>query len=242
MTQTNRKAICLLAIAAVLIFPQVNYSSPIYTSIELSEFAAVFDGSKVKVSWKTETEINNSVFNILRAEAEAGLYVQINGSTIAAQGSPFQGATYEFVDTDVQNGKTYYYKLVDITEYGTATEHGPVSVDVPLSTSTSTTTTVIVDTDGDDVPDYQDNCPTVYNPDQADIDLDGIGDVCDYCQGNGVYDTDNDGHCDLEDNCPTTCNPQQLDADGDGIGDLCDDPNNDGCGGCGEPECEQACS
>ena len=39
----------------------------------------------------------------------------------------------------------------------------------------------VVDTDGDGVPDSQDNCPTVYNPDQLDGDDDGIGDSCDLC-------------------------------------------------------------
>lgn len=35
------------------------------------------------------------------------------------------------------------------------------------------------DTDGDGVPDAQDNCPLVANANQADLDGDGIGDVCD---------------------------------------------------------------
>ncbi len=34
------------------------------------------------------------------------------------------------------------------------------------------------DRDGDDVLDYQDNCPGVANPSQADADSDGIGDAC----------------------------------------------------------------
>lgn len=35
------------------------------------------------------------------------------------------------------------------------------------------------DSDGDSVRDSQDNCPTVYNPSQADSDHDGVGDDCD---------------------------------------------------------------
>jgi hypothetical protein len=81
-----------------------------------------------------------------------------------------------------------------------------------------------------------DNCPSVYNPNQADADLDSIGDVCDNCT-----DTDGDGFgnpgypantCAL-DNCPLVYNPSQADADSDGLGDACDpcsfDPQNDCC-------------
>ncbi|MEM6638995.1 MAG: hypothetical protein AAF610_03750, partial [Pseudomonadota bacterium] len=35
------------------------------------------------------------------------------------------------------------------------------------------------DTDGDGIADSADNCPTINNPDQSDIDLDRLGDVCD---------------------------------------------------------------
>lgn len=35
------------------------------------------------------------------------------------------------------------------------------------------------DTDGDGVNNAEDNCPTTSNPDQADFDLDGVGDACD---------------------------------------------------------------
>jgi hypothetical protein len=52
-------------------------------------------------------------------------------------------------------------------------------------------------------------------------------------------DTDYDGIPDTFDNCPNNCNVQQLDADGDGIGDVCDPTP--GCGGCGQPQCEQEC-
>jgi hypothetical protein len=39
------------------------------------------------------------------------------------------------------------------------------------------------DSDGDDVPDANDNCPSVYNPKQKDSDRDGVGNKCDSCPG-----------------------------------------------------------
>ena len=50
------------------------------------------------------------------------------------------------------------------------------------------------DADGDRVPDVVDNCPLIFNPDQADHDGDGQGDVCD-------PDDDDDGVPDGADAC-----------------------------------------
>ncbi|PNX48342.1 MAG: hypothetical protein BV459_02565 [Thermoplasmata archaeon M11B2D] len=92
----------------------------------------------------------------------------------------------------------------------------------------------VEDTDKDGVPDEQDTCPAVYNPDQIDEDNDGIGDACDTCT-----DTDGDGYGNPgypantcpDDNCPHVSNANQSDKDKDGIGDACDkcpdDPNNE---------------
>lgn len=78
------------------------------------------------------------------------------------------------------------------------------------------------DADGDGIIDPDDNCPFNTNPDQADSNGDGIGDVCE-------DDFDNDGVDDSVDNCPTIPNSSQSDVDGDGLGDICDtDSDNDG--------------
>ncbi|MBU8934059.1 MAG: hypothetical protein KOO62_08620 [candidate division Zixibacteria bacterium] len=95
------------------------------------------------------------------------------------------------------------------------------------------------DTDGDEVCDIGDNCPTIYNPTQADADNDGIGDICDEC-----VDTDGDGFGDpgypantcALDNCPDIPNIRQHDFDGDGLGDPCDDCTDSDGDGYGDPD------
>ena len=42
----------------------------------------------------------------------------------------------------------------------------------------------LLDTDGDSIPDLTDNCLTTVNPNQSEIDGDGVGDVCDVCPDN----------------------------------------------------------
>lgn len=74
-----------------------------------------------------------------------------------------------------------------------------------------------IDSDNDGVLDENDNCPQVYNPDQADSDSDGIGDVCE-----ADADADGDGVNNGIDNCPLVYNPDQADSDSNGIGDACE--------------------
>ena len=70
------------------------------------------------------------------------------------------------------------------------------------------------DNDNDGYFDLIDNCPFISNPNQSDVNGDGIGDIC--------SDLDEDGLIDGLDNCPFSANPNQQDSDGDGIGDSCD--------------------
>jgi hypothetical protein len=78
------------------------------------------------------------------------------------------------------------------------------------------------DDDNDGVGAFIDNCPGLPNPEQSDLDQDGLGDRCD-------ADNDNDAVDDRDDNCPSAPNPDQIDTDSDGLGDACD-PDIDGDG------------
>ncbi|OHA41267.1 MAG: hypothetical protein A3G59_01150 [Candidatus Taylorbacteria bacterium RIFCSPLOWO2_12_FULL_47_20] len=73
---------------------------------------------------------------------------------------------------------------------------------------------IVSDVDADGVPDLADNCVAVQNTDQADVNLNGRGDVCD--------DYDRDGIINSRDNCQDNPNGNQLDDDGDGVGNVCD--------------------
>ncbi|GIW65631.1 MAG: hypothetical protein KatS3mg094_150 [Candidatus Parcubacteria bacterium] len=74
------------------------------------------------------------------------------------------------------------------------------------------------DMDNDGIIDVHDNCISVYNSDQKDIDNNGLGDACD--------DWDKDGVINSQDNCPNNPNQDQIDTDDDGVGDICDKEEN----------------
>lgn len=78
------------------------------------------------------------------------------------------------------------------------------------------------DADEDNVADSLDNCLDEANLNQADLDSDGRGDVCD-------VDIDGDGFNNDLDNCPLTASATQVDTDSDGDGNACDD-DDDGDG------------
>jgi len=102
-------------------------TDPCGTFITLSSFTAKPGNGSVTLNWTTETEIDNAGFNIYRAESENGEYVKINAAIIPSKAGAAQGASYQFIDNNVRNRKTYYYKLEDIDLNGTVTMHGPKS-------------------------------------------------------------------------------------------------------------------
>lgn len=81
---------------------------------------------KVTLTWIAVSKVDVLGYHILCRQGESGSFEQINEELIAATGSPGILVNYEFVDDDVQNGKSYEYKLVEVGVDGTQKEHGSV--------------------------------------------------------------------------------------------------------------------
>ncbi|MFC1591393.1 hypothetical protein ACFL43_02595 [Thermodesulfobacteriota bacterium] len=96
------------------------------TLITLSSFTAHPGSHSVTLRWETESETGNAGFNIHRSETRDGGYEQVTPRLLPAEGTPTEGAEYEFVDDDVVNRTTYYYMLEDVDLDGVSTLHGPV--------------------------------------------------------------------------------------------------------------------
>ncbi len=81
--------------------------------VELSSFSALIVGSSVKLVWKTETEVNNYGFEILRQtknEKEWSMIGFVNGN-----GNSNSPKNYAFEDKDLVPGKySYRLKQIDI--------------------------------------------------------------------------------------------------------------------------------
>jgi hypothetical protein len=106
------------------------------TAVDLTYFEAAWNegaaGEKVATGvtlrWETATELDNVGFNVYRSSSEKGEWIKLNRELIPSQvppGSP-TGATYEFIDKEVESGAEWFYLLEDVDVNGTLTQHGPV--------------------------------------------------------------------------------------------------------------------
>jgi hypothetical protein len=172
-----------------------------------------YASSENAFSYKIDGGADGDLFNI---DFDSGLISFINPPVFSTP-----------LDSDSDN--VYEFKVRSIVKDDTSDDFPTISSEKTISsvenktdilTVTSILSTIGSDYDGDGILDPVDNCPTTFNPDQADTDGNGEGDVCE--------DSDGDGILDFEDNCIFIPNPDQADADGDGEGDVCEDADADG--------------
>lgn len=102
--------------------------------VKLTSFTAEAELNSALLKWKTESEIENQGFSILRADAEDGDYSEIasykTDESLRGHGTVSYSNEYSYRDQTVENGNTYWYKLVDTDFNGRRIEHDPVSVQI----------------------------------------------------------------------------------------------------------------
>jgi len=72
----------------------------------------------VRLSWITESELENAGFNILRSEFRKGPFVKVNPKLIQGAGTTGQRSFYSWTDTTAKPDVEYYYQLEDVTFTG----------------------------------------------------------------------------------------------------------------------------
>jgi hypothetical protein len=125
----------------VLVFASlVMNAAPAKGAVTLIYFRGTGLNGAVKLEWATGTEFNTAGFIIRRSESESGLFNDLNEiGFVPAEGDGVIGAEYSVVDNaSVENGKTYWYLLVEIEADSNENSNGPISVNAGLPTPTST--------------------------------------------------------------------------------------------------------
>jgi hypothetical protein len=137
----NTKWLWLKVIVGIFVGVIVTISIALSASasVTIVYFRAIPGDEEITLQWETATELDNAGFFINRSDNIDGQYQRINSTIIPAEGDGLTGATYEFVDDDVINGQTYWYKLETIDFGQNSQFYDPVSA-VPGSTPTPTPT------------------------------------------------------------------------------------------------------
>ncbi|HSN77852.1 MAG TPA: hypothetical protein VL334_22480, partial [Anaerolineae bacterium] len=119
-------------------FSDFSGGEAVALAVNLASFAAEQTGNSIRVTWETVSETNNQGFNLYRSTAPESAGDLMAFVPSQAPGST-QGASYEWLDTEVEIGQTYWYWLEDIDLSGQTTLHGPVSVALLTPTAVSLT-------------------------------------------------------------------------------------------------------
>ncbi len=112
----------------------VNGDPP--TPVTLSEFTAEYVAGDLALYWTTQTETNNSGWNIYRGNSRDAHQndesIQINPTLIPGEGTTSEPTDYVFVDeNEVTEGSTYWYWIEGCSNSGETEIFGPISLKIP---------------------------------------------------------------------------------------------------------------
>lgn len=103
-----------------------TFSTDASLPVELSTFSIYSSAKGVKLVWTTDSEIENQGFVILRKSADkdwAELASFTKHPALEGQGSTTEATDYYFIDTQVKEGLSYSYQLIDVDYQGKKIYH-----------------------------------------------------------------------------------------------------------------------
>ncbi|WP_164689784.1 SdrD B-like domain-containing protein [Herpetosiphon llansteffanensis] len=104
-------------------------------AIELADFSATRVANTVVVQWTTVSESKTLGFHLYRSsDGNRANAVRVTSSMIAAQGRS-GGASYRWIDSNVDDSSTYFYWLVETELEGNTNEYGPANTNGTQATS-----------------------------------------------------------------------------------------------------------
>jgi len=103
--------------------------------VTLSSFTAVFSNGSSLLNWTTQSELNNSGWNIYRANTGNFYYSYLlNDQLIEGFGTTAEQHQYSFEDAnEIENGNTYYYWLESVEYSGNTELFGPISLIIEIN-------------------------------------------------------------------------------------------------------------
>lgn len=124
----------LLVFSIMLVF-FLQASTISKAGVIVEYFRASGMDKSVRVEWKTNTEIAINGFYVQRSLSRDTGYTRVS-ELIENQGVSPGGASYEYVDVNLENGTTYWYKLEIIDDEMASSFYGTPKSAVPDAQST----------------------------------------------------------------------------------------------------------
>ena len=116
------QAVVLILLITLIVIPFVS----VQASVDLLSFDAVAGSDFINLEWVTASESDNLGFNLFRGLSDDfDAAVKLNANLIPGNPGSVTGASYEWLDSDVQVGIEYTYWLQDIGLDGSVTTHDP---------------------------------------------------------------------------------------------------------------------
>jgi len=101
-------------------------SGDIPLPVDLSAYHFNIKNNSILLKWTTESETNCYGYNIYKSEYEIGPYSILNSKIIPGAGTSSKKNNYEFIDSNINETQTYYYKIDQVDISGRHSYFGPL--------------------------------------------------------------------------------------------------------------------